>query len=202
MLITSPATSSNPGSPRSTRSERGRTRSAPTAGTAITRARRWGRSLDAPRPPSRRLADPGSPCLASTIRQLAPIGKVDVNRLPHPYREAGQKDHREAHDEEDGTGRRVGELALDANDLAHPAARANHAVEEEQGASDDAGQTQDEPGERVDELKERQPAPEMPLPGIRRQLQGDERELQPAQKPLQQLHDSSRYQLRHRTLRG
>src|SRR5438067_2045115 len=64
------------------------------------------------RPLGRCLADPGSAGLPSTIRQFAPIGKVDFNRSPHPNREAGQKDDREAHDEEHGAGGGVESLLL------------------------------------------------------------------------------------------
>src|SRR5438094_10416927 len=96
---------------------------------------------------SRLNAEQCSAGFSSTIRQFAPNGKVELNRSPHPNRETGQKDDREAHDEEHGAGGGVGEFALETDDLAHPAARAGHAVEEEEDATDHAGQPEDQPGQ-------------------------------------------------------
>src|SRR2546428_551583 len=87
----------------------------------------------------------------------------------------------EAREEEDGAGRGARRLALHADELANPAARSRHAMEEEQDASHDAGEPEDQAGKRIDQLQRRQATPEVALPRVRRQLQHGQDKLKPVQ---------------------
>jgi len=113
--------------------------------------------------------------------QLRPRPQLDVDRPPDADGEAREPDDGEAHYEEDRAGRGVRQLALHADELANPAARSRHAMEEEQDASHDAGEPEDQAGKRIDQLQRRQATPEVALPGVRRQLQHGQDKLKPVQ---------------------
>jgi hypothetical protein len=122
-----------------------------------------------------------APFVRALVGGLRPRTELDIDRLTDTDREAGEPDNHQAHDEEHRARRGIRELALHADELPHPAAGSRHAVEEEQDASHDAGESKDQPGERIDQLQHRQATPEMALPGIRRQLQRSQDKVKPVQ---------------------
>src|SRR5437588_2990843 len=82
------------------------------------------------------LADPLALMPARRLRRLVP----DFDRLPNADREPRQPDDQQPDDEEDRARRRVGEPALDPDEVAHPAGRSGHAMEEQAEAADDAAE--------------------------------------------------------------
>ena len=121
-----------------------------------------------------------------------PGSEFDVDGLLDADGEARQPHDRQADHEQHRAWRGIREPALDADEFANPAARAGHTVEEEQDATNDAGQPEHQAGERIDELQHRQATPEVTLPGIRRQLQRGHNELEPVQSQWLTLSHSSR----------
>src|SRR3981081_4323586 len=93
--------------------------------------------------PALMLALLGGPC---------PRPDLDVDRLTDANGEPGEPHNAKAYHEQHGARRGIGQLALHADELAHPAARTRHAVEEEHNAPHDAGEPDDQAGERVDQL--------------------------------------------------
>lgn len=84
---------------------------------------------------------------------LAPLGRfdprsqLDIDRLPYADREPSEPDDGQPDHEQYGARRGIGQFALHADELTDPAAGARHAVEEEQDATHDAGQSEDQAGQ-------------------------------------------------------
>src|SRR5439155_20782645 len=79
--------------------------------------------------------------------------QLDVDRLPDAYDEAREPDDYQADHEEYRARRGIRELGLHTDELANPAARTRHAVEEKRDASHDAGEPEDQPGKGIDQLQ-------------------------------------------------
>src|SRR6266568_9302113 len=93
----------------------------------------------------------------AVFSELRTRPQLDVDRLADADGEAGEPDDHEADYEQHGARGGIREFALNADELANPAAGTRHAVEEQQNASHDAGEPEDQPGTRIDQVQRRQP---------------------------------------------